>query len=699
MRSVFLLVAGFFGLSAVAQPDTLNIPNSTNGWYLSPHGTIRVLVLFAELVYDTNPSKDPQPTGADHWPKGGLPRWKDEVFDPYPSATYRGQVTRYYHDISLGRYTVLGDYVDTILTLRESEYPSLGNAHGIGVLAVKEANKVGVLRTHHGLTAADFDLWKRGGKPGMPKQAMADVPHSYDHVMVIVRNSGLTHGQGSTDSGTPGKLFGYDSDSQSRFGGMNALPFEILKHEFNHLLLGGNNFHSGGGNAAQFESYTLCVQGGWSMMGAASSSLLTCSAWDRDRLGWVAGDARHRINARNVAGAAVSGDVDPLAGDTGVFVLRDFVTTGDAMRIRMPFIPAGEHPQWLWLENHRTYAQNGSPTDRFHWEATANPCVAPAEPGLFAVMQIARDNKYGADLFGGSADYLRPLLANGQYDLEVTDDTLRGTCPFGGQGLAFRRIRSNPLSGNSEQELMVLDRNGDGIAERGEHFAPSVLSGEASPSPRFFGRPEHAFRINGTRVLSMGSNPGTANMLTLTSAGKRERSLRDGGHNRTIRLNGIRIELLEARADGSIAVRVSTGETRIDTDVIWCADSLVLPALRGREGRSLIMSSGKRMLIDRSITPTRMTLQEVVKGRRYFAPPTRFTFEPGATATFEKGSGLELMNGSLLHLLPGSELAFEGTGGPVVDASSAIIVHEGARLVARKKILKKLRKKKRLIER
>ncbi|MBK9539820.1 MAG: hypothetical protein IPO12_13910 [Flavobacteriales bacterium] len=56
-------------------------------------------------------------------------------------------------------------------------------------------------------------------------------------------------------------------------------------------------------------------------------------------------------------------------------MLRDLVTSGDALRIRMPFLPE-EHQQWLWVENHQTYALNGSPTDRFHWEDTNNPCIA-----------------------------------------------------------------------------------------------------------------------------------------------------------------------------------------------------------------------------------------------------------------------------------------------------------------------------------
>lgn len=699
MRWVLLILL-FTSLRVSAQPDTVNVPNSVNGWHLSPHGIIRVLVLFAEIDYDVNPGKDPADPKADHWPKGELPKWKDDVFDPQLKPMPQATVTRYYHDISFGQYEVLGDYIDTILTLRESEYPTVGNAHGIGVLAVKEANKMGHLRTHSNLSIADFDRWKRGGKPGMPKREGADDPHSYDHVMVIARNSGLTHGQGSTDGGSPGKLFGSESDSQSRFGGMNALPFEILKHEFNHLLLGGNNFHSGGGNAAQFGSYTQRMQGGWSMMGAASSSLLTCSGWDRDRLGWRPEGAPYSINAHRPDRTFVNGDIDPIAGDTGVFVLGDFVTTGDALRIHMPFIPDGEYQQWLWVENHQTYARNGSPTDRYHWEHVDNPCVAKAVPGLYMVMQIDRNNKQGKDVYGGHADYLHPITACGHFDVEITEDTIRGTCPFGGQTVAYRRVRENPLTGNSELELPLFDRNGDDALERGEHFVPNLLRApgdDPKGSPRFFGRPDHAWTANGTRVLSMASNPSSANMLTLYSAGKQEKNKGGPPDNRTIYLNGIKVELLEQRDDGAILVRVSTDDTRINNDVTWSADSIVLPPLRGREGRSLIVTQGRSVLIDRSLSPTRMALQEVVKGRRYFAPRTRFTISHGASAYFEPKSELRLGTGSILHVMPGAELNLDRSAKLTVDGSSRIIVHGDGRINAKAKTLRKLRKKGRMV--
>lgn len=678
--------------------DSIDVPFSENGWYLSPHGTIRILVIFAEIDYDKEPAKDPQPTPTPLWPKGQLPTWKDDLFDPFPLAEPKAMVTRYYHDVSLGDFVVLGDYLDRVVTITQS---ACKNLNDWSTCAWSAANAQGGFHTAHGLSIDDLDHWHDGGKPGLPKVPGPDDPHSYDHVMVILRNSGLQHGQGSTDAGSSGTLFGFPSDTQSRFGAMNGLPFEILKHEFNHLLLGGNNFHSGGGNAAQFAGYFLPMQGGWSMMGAASSSLLTASAWDRDRLGWRAKDAQHRINARNISNGSVSSDLDPLAGDTGVFVLRDFVTTGDALRIRLPFIPSDEYQQWLWVENHQTYARNGSPTDRFHWESTNNPCVAAAAPGLFMTLQVDRENKRGKDIYGGNADYLHPLTASGHFDLETTTDTLNGTCPFGGRTMAFRRLRENPLTGSCEQEVVVFDRNQDGALERSEHFVPTVLQRPgAAPndSPRFFGRPEHAFRIGGSQVLNMASNPSSASMLTLVSAGKRENNKGRTPDNRTVYLNGIRLELVEQRADGAIVVRVGTGDTRMENDVIWCADSIVLPPLHGTQGRALTMARGKRMRIDRSLTPTRMAGQGEAGGRRYFSPPTRFTISTGASVLFEAGSKLQLATGSVLHLMPGAELTLDPSATLSIDAGSRLVVHPQARLVAKAKLLRKLQKRGRLVE-
>lgn len=696
LLSLFLLP-----LLLVAQDKP--VQRSENGWYLSPHGTIRILLLFVEVDYDVHPEKDPQRDGAAHWPKGQLPVWRDRVFDPYPLAVQKAEVSRYFQDISLGRYTVLGDYIDTIITLKESVYPGVMQGHTIGTHAVAEANKRGALHTRHDLGIADFDLWKDARKSAQPKEAGPDDPHSYDHVMVISRNGQLRHGTGSTDAGSPGKLYGYESDTQSRFGGNNELPFEILKHEYNHLLIGGNNFHSGGGNASQFESTFINLQGGWSMMGASSSSLLTCTGWDRDRMDWKPDGAVHRIRARDLQGREVNGDLDPLAGDTGLFLLRDFIPSGDVLRIRMPHIPTDQLQQWLWVENHQGFHKNGSPTDRFHWEYVGNDCIAPIEPGLFLNMQAGRELREGTDIFSGSADYLRAVPANGLYDFHMPVDTLRNICLYGGNSLVYQVSpeRANPLTGNHEQELPVYDRDGNGRSSRSEHWVPGTRRERGQPDAKvtFAGRPEHAFRMRGKRVLGMGTNPSSANMMTLISTNDRDIYKGKGPNVRTVFLNGIRVELMDMLANGDALVQVSTNDTRLNDDQRWCGDSIVLPPLRGTDGASLTIASGKTLLLDRSHTPTRIDDPDnTMRGGPWFSSPTRFTVSEGASVILEEKAVLELKNGSVLHLLTGSQFKLMKKAQVNIEAGSTIIVHDDAQLVGKQKIYRKLRKKGRLID-
>lgn len=694
-----LFACTLLGGSLQAQPDgrpTLPLQKSENGWFLSTHGTMRVLVLFAEIDWDVDRGNDPNPDGSDHWPKGQLPKWKDDLFDPHPLPIPRTEVSRYYHDVSLGHYTMLGDYVDQLFVLRQSEHRSIRNAHGINRIVIEEANKLGSLRTKNGLGIADFDLWKRGGRPGQPKAMGADDPHSYDHVMVILRNSTLTHGQGSVDPGSSGRLFGYESDSQSRFGAMNSLPFEILKHEFNHMLLGGNNFHSGGGNAAMFQSYFIPIQGGWSLMGSASSSLLTCCAWDRDRMNWKPEGAVHRIRARDPAGREVNSDLDPIAGDTGLYVLRDFVNTGDALRIRMPFLPEDGHQQWLWVENHLGYKLNGSPTDRFHWELE-QPCMGTFEPGLFMMMQVDREDREGQNIFAGHADHLRPVLANGNYDFSLRGDTVHGSCPFGGSTYPFIMDErwANPLSGNHEQELPAYDRNGDGIVEGGEHWIPRmrVRKGRVEAEGVFYGHPDHGFRMDGNRKLAMGTNPSSANMMTLVSAAKNDSYRRGKPNVRSIHLNGISVELISVAANGDATVRVRSGDVLLDRDVRWAADSIVLPALRGAGNDALVLASKRTLLLDRSRTPTRIDAPEKDAGRMWFSEPTSMSVLDGAVLRMEPKSKLAMHNGSTLHLLPGSKLLLQGRVCMKIESGSAIVVHAGAQVEGPEKLLQKLRKR------
>ena len=102
-------------------------------------------------------------------------------------------------------------------------------------------------------------------------------------------------------------------------------------------------------------------------MGGPSSSFQTANAWDRDRMGWKPAGKKHTISALNAEGSEVLGNIAPGSHELfeQEYVLRDWVTTGDALRIKLPGIPENEYQQYIWIENHQGYQNNGSRFDLF----------------------------------------------------------------------------------------------------------------------------------------------------------------------------------------------------------------------------------------------------------------------------------------------------------------------------------------------
>ncbi len=356
--------------------------NSENGWVLPTRGTVRVLMVFVEVDHDEDPSADAYPRGHENWKVNELPEYKDEIFNVFDEEDSLRALTRYYSECSFGELTVLGDYYPEIITVKQSEVGrSKSNILKTVIERLNSAEKI----SSENLSFEDFDFWEDESKRGVPKTPSSEFS-GVDHLMIFLRNfSAIPNATGQASASSGGRIGGFNTDSYSIFGGGNGLPFKILKHEFNHLLIGGNNFHSGGGNSANFRSYVTALQGGWSMMGAANSALLSPSGWDRYWLGWKPKENDYLISARDEEGQEVNGDIQS-GNESRVFVLRDFVTTGDALRIKLPFIPDDEFPQWIWVENHTTYSNNGSPTDVFNHED--HECIKPALPDCISLGRL-----------------------------------------------------------------------------------------------------------------------------------------------------------------------------------------------------------------------------------------------------------------------------------------------------------------------
>ena len=264
----------------------------------------------------------------------------------------------------------------------------------------------------------------------------------------------------------------------------------------------------------------------------------------------------------------------------------------------------------------------------------------------------------------------------------------------------YRRDREgrNPLTGFMDQELMCFDRNNDGQLRKNEHFVPrmELVDGILHDEAVFFGHSRHAFTVEGNDHIGLGTNPGSANMITLVGG---NRDLFNGGkpNNRVVHLNSISIRLLEQRTDGGIVVRIRNDDVCVQGDVRWCADSIVLHASPLADRPALLLTSCSSLTIDRSGSPSRIADPEVYKGFLYFNRATRMSVLSGARMELQEGAELIIRNGSELHLLPGSVLGLDPGSTISVDGDSRIVMHGDACMIATEKQLARLERKGRVV--
>src|SRR5690606_19975434 len=154
---------------------------------------------------------------------------------------------------------------------------------------------------------------------------------------------------------------------------------------------------------------------------------------DRQRMGWKAQDQTFEISARASARVEQSGLLDASdPNDAGTYVLREFVQTGDAIRIKLPFTDAvNEYPAYPLEENQPRIGLHVQPFDKWLHESSGAPCVIDMVPGLQMYVQIDKETRQSSslhDLYLGPGDYLRPLDANGHVDESINSGTQNMFC-------------------------------------------------------------------------------------------------------------------------------------------------------------------------------------------------------------------------------------------------------------------------------
>ncbi|MCP4245439.1 MAG: hypothetical protein GY778_00165, partial [bacterium] len=191
----------------------------------------------------------------------------------------------------------------------------------------------------------------------------------------------------------------------------------------------------------------------WSMTSNQVRSMNSANGWERWFVGWI---------------------VPQTATADGTFTLRDFITSGDALRVELPF-PHGSG-QYLWLENHQG-SSNFDSRDQFLNNGVGDPL--PASPrGVLAYVEAISDDHARFSIFGSGANGLRVIPADGDHDWSFPAAPVSpNPQEWWGKTIVydFSRGPANPLAGQNETSAIRADFNGDGMIQHniGTNTAPN----------------------------------------------------------------------------------------------------------------------------------------------------------------------------------------------------------------------------------
>ncbi len=674
--------------------------NSWDGWMVKPRGEIRMLNFFVNIIYNVHPEREKPFAKTNHWnmvlleslnqnPPDYLLRLMDTVYNP---NNLYGCITRLYGESSFDELQITGDFV--IVNIKESRVLKLGsfNESNIENAAVDFINEQGGLQTMYGHN--DISYYDNGsGKIGF--------------IQFFFRNITKEYGGDSAGSGyfsttmlrskkllINGNYYPFSGIGTAQCVGTHDVslnPTGIVQHEISHSFFGPNSFHTSGGNHRRSGEYMpfLPMQCGYGLMGGSGSTLVSCNGYERWRMHWQHESNRNAndwwIVARDIDGNPKNADISKEDGQQ-TFILRDFVTYGDAVRIKLPYKDSeSSSNQYIWIENHQSGRNNKLDFLQF---ANESDCRPQQVAGVYAYYQIGRDILSGANndvYYANERDNLRMIPAEGywNYSYHVADTVYNIKCiNWATHDCYYSRDAENPFCGTHDME---------------GHFSVSddedILS-SAMEKPMWrkcIGRIQidSLVSLGDTRDmfcthtnLNMGTNPSTCNTKTFYNSmttGRCQYSSHLSRNTQTTYLTGLGIEITPFD-DGNCRIDVRWDDYTITNNAIWTGSI----SLKERA----VLAPKMEIWLTQNLTVAQ-PMRDDVTG--LFAKPTVLVCEAGSEFVQEAGSIVNVEEKSTLVIEAGAAYRMDSKAKLKVDRTSHLVVRgrlivgNGAKLVLKSK--------------
>ncbi|UCH13419.1 MAG: hypothetical protein JSV22_09915 [Bacteroidales bacterium] len=672
-----------------------------HGDFMSPVDTLRALNVFINIIYDqcdtcdplygiTTPNWLPGPKNSINInPPAYLLDYMDTVFDP---DNIHGSFTRRYAEASFNHLIVLGDHI--VVNIAQSRITTNKPNASFGFQQLVDStialiNDSGGLKTiygHNNIT--DYDGTFISGEYKFKHKPENHYNDRIDLIQFFMRNCTSRHGGMNNGGRASVKIRksllingrGYKNDAGTIQGRMANYDLSYPKtqtadvHELAHNILGmTNSAHMGGGGPLNSGNLITLEanSGGWSIIGSRPSSLLTCNGFERWWLNWLG----PTNNNYPIAAGNDSSDIEKSRGNKS-FYLRDFITYGDVVRIKLPYKDTGALNQYIWLENHQIHNN-----DKLEYPAYwTHKCKEDGIPGIYAYYQVGKDIRESNDIddmYGDSlskiTDHLIPVCADGKWDVSLSADS-SVACINGSYQNHQYYYQENPFCGYNDLENHYFNSVSGNIlnwkSDRME-FLIKVKNGNVTNRLANMGDNYDAF--TGSANINMSTNPAPVNIITYhhrrPGTGKIIKSTRTD--NRKIHLSGLRIDMA-VQKDGIYKVDIRWDNYDITGNVRWTGDIVLHEEVN--------LFSNSTIMLDQNYTPDKH-IRDTVTG--VFAGPTYFTCLDSSLFTMQSYSNVILQNLSSFILESGSLLELNNGSVFTVNSGCTFYVKSGADVVIR----------------
>ena len=436
----------------------------------------------------------------------------------------------------------------------------------------------------------------------------------------------------------------------------------VFVHEVAHVLF--NAPHIMGVNNVVGDFFYL-MSGGWGIM-SPLSIFSGFNAWEN----WYCGFSEPVADIKN--------EEDLKNGNS--FILRDYMTTGDAIRVEIPF-SGGQH---IWLENHAKI----HPLDEHPWKGLKigkEDTLASTAPGIYAFVEAIEGSRNVIfSALSNRANGIKVLNAGGNYDYHVYKDKPDLKNNWGNVLKSFKRLDENPISGTNNFYRYPYDENGDGFikidpnynSSRTERY-PSIIREEIKPDSfvntysgfgvfdpvksKDYARP---VAFGDGDYLDMSSNPLPLNYPRYIM---RELSLQ------AYILNGLAIKFSKVKNSKDMRVEIKFKHTNLCQDRRWTG-KIELPNITGDDKADLEISNCIQLTLNKSGTANR----HIKTDAGDFINLTTLTIKKGATLHLKQKSKLILEEGSKLILEDGANLILDKRAQLIIKADAELLLNNNS---------------------